>query len=81
MSNPTNKEERTPKQIHNLIVEIWGRDKTKRGYCIIEATLSKDTRLEGMNQEMLSKIYTCLLSIKEKNVCPIHGKIHNYKTK
>ena len=86
MTSPTHREKKegkeiTPKQIHNLIVEVCGKNRVKTGYCYIESCLSHDTRLEGMNQETLQKIYQCFDSRIKGELCLHHKKIHKPKLK
>lgn len=72
--------EATPKDIHSLLQKMCGKDRTRRGYCWMKAIFG-DTRLEGMNQDLLNKIYSCLISKNTGKVCLVHGKAHDNKFK
>lgn len=70
----------TPKNIHSLLQKMSGVKGTRRGYCWMKAVFG-DTRLEGMSQELLNKIYSCLQAKNSTEICPIHKKLHDNKFK
>lgn len=74
------KEEKPLKdQIFKLIQKIWGRDKTSKGFNWVAAKFGNKHN-DGPD-EVLRTIVLCLTSKKEQSECPIHGRIHDAKTK
>lgn len=64
-------------RIFSLVKEIWGKNKTSKGFNWIAAKYGPHWNKgpEGA----LEKINSCLESKRDQLICPIHGRIHDAK--
>ncbi len=65
------------RRIYNLVKEIWGKEKTKSGYCWIAAKYGNNWK--NHSDQTLEEIMFCLESKRDQIICPIHLRVHDAK--
>lgn len=66
-------------KIYNLVKDIWGKKKTKTGFCWVAAKFGNDHNIAP--EHTLQKIILCLESKKMQTPCLVHKRVHDARPK